>query len=102
MNTVPEYDSSLSEKHYPEHIVNIVDQISQLTLVETAELNELLKVLVGHMGWGRVEIAVCNSDVAPTWNPHWGERTEGRVRQLTPCKTFYLVVQSSGEGGKGV
>ena len=47
MSTVPEYDSSLSEKHYPEHIVNIVDQISQLTLVETAELNELLKVLVG-------------------------------------------------------
>ncbi|CAB3987215.1 39S ribosomal L12, mitochondrial [Paramuricea clavata] len=39
----PEFDTSLTEKHYPEHIVNIVNQISQLTLVETAELNELLK-----------------------------------------------------------
>ena len=40
----PEFDESPTEKDYPEHIVNIVNQISQLTLVETAELNQLLKV----------------------------------------------------------
>ncbi|XP_046855771.1 39S ribosomal protein L12, mitochondrial-like [Xenia sp. Carnegie-2017] len=39
-----EYNEGENEKHYPPHIVNIVEQISQLTLVETAELNELLKV----------------------------------------------------------
>ena len=31
-------------KDYPQHIVDIVEQISKLTLIETAELNELLKV----------------------------------------------------------
>lgn len=33
-----------SSKTYPEKIHNIVDHISQLTLLETAQLNELLKV----------------------------------------------------------
>ena len=51
------------------------------------------------MGWGvdsiRLEIAVCNSDIAPTWNLPWAE---GRGRQSTSCKTLYWVVQSSGGG----
>ena len=58
------------------------------------------------MGWGwarvdsiRLEIAVCNSDIAPTWNLPWAEETEGRGRQSTSCKTLYWVVQSSGGGG---
>lgn len=33
-----------SAKEYPEKITNIVDEISKLTLVEVADLNELLKV----------------------------------------------------------
>ncbi|KAL9957143.1 hypothetical protein ACROYT_G038745 [Oculina patagonica] len=32
-----------SEKEYPEKITNIVDEISKLTLIEVADLNELLK-----------------------------------------------------------
>lgn len=31
-------------KHYPEHIKSIVDQIAGLTLIEVADLNQLLKV----------------------------------------------------------
>ena len=41
---VPEPDGS--SKTYPEKIHDIVDDISQLTLLETAQLNELLKVRV--------------------------------------------------------
>lgn len=33
-----------SAKEYPEKITNIVDEISKLTLIEVADLNELLKV----------------------------------------------------------
>ena len=32
-------------KEYPQKIVNLVDNISQLTLLEVADLNELLKVM---------------------------------------------------------
>lgn len=32
-------------KEYPQKIVNLVDSISQLTLLEVSDLNELLKVL---------------------------------------------------------
>lgn len=42
----PEFQTMGTEKQYPDHIVTIVNQISQLTLVETAELNELLKVCI--------------------------------------------------------
>lgn len=45
------YNSTLSApqpddavKEYPEKIINIVDEISKLTLIEVADLNELLKV----------------------------------------------------------
>ena len=45
------YNSTLSSpqaddavKEYPEKITNIVDEISKLTLIEVADLNELLKV----------------------------------------------------------
>ena len=38
---VPEADSN---KKYPEKITRIVEDISRLTLLETAQLNELLKV----------------------------------------------------------
>ena len=38
---VPEGDSN---KKYPEKITRIVEEISKLTLLETAQLNELLKV----------------------------------------------------------
>lgn len=45
------YNSTLSApqpddavKEYPEKITNIVDEISKLTLIEVADLNELLKV----------------------------------------------------------
>ena len=37
------------DKKYPEKISRIVDDISKLTLLETAQLNELLKVT--HCGW---------------------------------------------------
>lgn len=53
------YNSTLSApqpddaaKEYPEKITNIVDGISKLTLIEVADLNELLKVrkvFVGNM-----------------------------------------------------
>ena len=38
---MPEADS---DKKYPEKITRIVEDISKLTLLETAQLNELLKV----------------------------------------------------------
>lgn len=40
--SAPQPDDSVKE--YPEKIINIVDEISKLTLVEVADLNELLKV----------------------------------------------------------
>ena len=40
--SIPEPDGSA--KTYPEKLHSIVEQISQLTLLETAQLNELLKV----------------------------------------------------------
>ena len=41
---LPVPDPDGSSKTYPEKIHTIVDHISQLTLLETAQLNELLKV----------------------------------------------------------
>ena len=41
---VPEAES---DKKYPEKISRIVEDISKLTLLETAQLNELLKVYTG-------------------------------------------------------
>jgi len=38
----PQPDDAVKE--YPEKLKNIVDEISKLTLVEVADLNELLKV----------------------------------------------------------
>ena len=38
----PEPDDA--EKEYPEKVKNIVDAISKMTLIEVAELNDLLKV----------------------------------------------------------
>ena len=39
-----------SDKKYPEKIARIVEDISKLTLLETAQLNELLKVHTGSHG----------------------------------------------------
>jgi len=39
---VPQADND--DKKYPEKISRIVEDISKLTLIETAQLNELLKV----------------------------------------------------------
>lgn len=40
--SAPQPDDAVKE--YPEKITNIVDEISKLTLIEVADLNELLKV----------------------------------------------------------
>jgi len=40
--SAPQPDDAVKE--YPEKIINIVDEISKLTLIEVADLNELLKV----------------------------------------------------------
>lgn len=40
---IPQAHIEGQEKDYPPHICSIVDQISQLTLLEVADLNELLK-----------------------------------------------------------
>ena len=47
------YDSTLAApqsddavKEYPEKIKTIVDEISKLTIIEVADLNELLKVIL--------------------------------------------------------
>ena len=47
------YDSTLAQprpddavKEYPDKIKSIVDEISKLTLIEVADLNELLKVMI--------------------------------------------------------
>ncbi|EDV27307.1 uncharacterized protein TRIADDRAFT_20666, partial [Trichoplax adhaerens] len=41
--TMPKPSADDQPKEYPEKIVNIVDNISQLTILEVADLNELLK-----------------------------------------------------------
>ena len=43
-STLPAPQPDDAVKEYPEKITNIVDEISKLTLVEVADLNELLKV----------------------------------------------------------
>lgn len=46
--SAPQPDDAVKE--YPEKITNIVDEISKLTLIEVADLNELLKVRKGFVG----------------------------------------------------
>lgn len=46
---LPVPDPDGSAKTYPEKLHTIVDCISQLTLLETAQLNELLKVWLSHL-----------------------------------------------------
>ncbi|EDO35026.1 predicted protein [Nematostella vectensis] len=44
MSSLAAPDADDSQRHYPNHIKKIVDDISKLTLLEVSELNELLKV----------------------------------------------------------
>jgi len=63
------YNSTLSApqpddavKEYPEKITNIVDEISKLTLIEVADLNELLKVRKVFVGIFNQDIKIDNFD----------------------------------------
>lgn len=43
-STIPSPSLEGQDKHYPDKIVRIVDEIAQLNLIEVSELNELLKI----------------------------------------------------------
>ncbi|XP_028406733.1 39S ribosomal protein L12, mitochondrial-like isoform X3 [Dendronephthya gigantea] len=86
-----ECETSSTEKNYPEHIVNIVDKISQLTLVETAELNELLKV--------RLKIPDAPM-MAMGAMPQVVEQTEVAEEKKEEQTEFTVKLMSFDDGGK--
>lgn len=58
--SAPQPDDAVKE--YPEKITNIVDEISKLTLIEVADLNELLKVRKVFVGTFNQDIKIDNFD----------------------------------------
>ncbi|XP_028406732.1 54S ribosomal protein L12, mitochondrial-like isoform X1 [Dendronephthya gigantea] len=96
-----ECETSSTEKNYPEHIVNIVDKISQLTLVETAELNELLKVVYELNELLKVRLKIPDAPMmAMGAMPQVVEQTEVAEEKKEEQTEFTVKLMSFDDGGK--